>query len=608
MNNTKRVVALFMVIIFLLAGCNPSQNNKMPDTQTPAATSTSTISPTPSSTPTPTATNTPSPTPTLTPTLIGGYPGRYLVDYQTNENQLVSLFNADGELIKNIFTFPADTTGYVNAKWSPNGKAFAVTYDTDNGYISLFNSDGQEIKKITTGVASEINWSPDGQWLVFSSKGENTYVDVYKIEGNGENLQQLTNTYGKDLGPVFLPKGNDIQYYSVATEGGQIIDTNGENLRYTVYSYAWSSDEEYYLTDFPTMKTVKMVNWRTKEKKVIFTTSGHDWWIGDYFFSPDEKYVFVGEYNSWHDRPNKLYRVNVEDPGTPILIANGYGLRLSYDKKLILFSGWLASEGMIGDYKDYAMSLDGSTWWPVKKNFFGMMYGNWQPGSIPMTSIDPLSFIGPTPIPSWTPFPGSPVFEEFSTEELDQTKWETPMIAKPANFPWKIYQETLNIQSNGKIQNEGADFNLNTSRKISDLNTFEAKTKIWVGSYGTAYATVSIHAKLLRSNWQAQCKTGRFADELLFKCEVQTLVNGKKNLEFSTKSVNIQPSEWYDVRIEFSPEYGAIQFYLDGELIATYLPNDAEEIKKGIELQPEVGVWCEDGVINASFDDIRLGK
>ena len=49
-----------------------------------------------------------------------------------------------------------------------------------------------------------------------------------------------------------------------------------------------------------------------------------------------------------------------------------------------------------------------------------------------------------------------------------------------------------------------------------------------------------------------------------------------------TQAVPIHFDQWYIVRIEISPENGAVQYYLDGKLIDTYLPDDAEKL-----LEPE---------------------
>jgi hypothetical protein len=63
---------------------------------------------------------------------------------------------------------------------------------------------------------------------------------------------------------------------------------------------------------------------------------------------------------------------------------------------------------------------------------------------------------------------------------------------------------------------------------------------------------------------------------------------------------------WHTVRIEIDPEINTT-FYIDGQQVGSYRPNDAEEIK-GTVFTPRLEVWSpmQDG-IKAQFDDVRIG-
>lgn len=87
-------------------------------------------------------------------------------------------------------------------------------------------------------------------------------------------------------------------------------------------------------------------------------------------------------------------------------------------------------------------------------------------------------------------------------------------------------------------------------------------------------------------------------------CEVYGRGSGA---EYLTKKIKTNYDVWHTVRIEMDPEINAT-FYIDGEQVGSYRPNDAEEIK-GRAFTPRLEVWSpkRDG-IEAHFDDVRIGQ
>ncbi|GAB4418521.1 MAG: hypothetical protein Fur0044_14530 [Anaerolineae bacterium] len=77
--------------------------------------------------------------------------------------------------------------------------------------------------------------------------------------------------------------------------------------------------------------------------------------------------------------------------------------------------------------------------------------------------------------------------------------------------------------------------------------------------------------------------------------------------EYSTEKIITNYDVWHTVRIGMDPEINAT-FYIDGEQVGSYRPNDAEEIKgRAFALRLEVWSPKQDG-IEAHFDDVRIGQ
>ena len=254
------ITILFSVtILLLLSGCASEQsldlslaNTDTPTVQPHTATVTTTSSPTltltPNSTstltltPTITYTLTPTMTPTPTPTLMGGYPGQYLLSLSGQDSTMVNLYNADGSLVETIYEYyvnPDDLyVDYIGLDVSPSGEAVCILYGHDGAnMLALLRSDGTQIATMDTNLSfygGQADWSPDGQWLVFTSSGNNTYTDIYMIDANGENLQQLTNNHARNSSPYFLPLGEDIIYWE--DQSPRIINLSDGSIRYHDYS------------------------------------------------------------------------------------------------------------------------------------------------------------------------------------------------------------------------------------------------------------------------------------------------------------------------------------------------------------------------------------
>ena len=119
-------------------------------------------------------------------------------------NSEIYIMDMEEKNIRNLTNHPATD---FSPTFSPNGRWMAYVSDRD---IYLMNSRTKERHRLTEGGAPD--WSPDGESIVFVSRRAGR-GHIYKMDINGEEVQQLTNDGGND-GPSWSPDGQWIAFSS----------------------------------------------------------------------------------------------------------------------------------------------------------------------------------------------------------------------------------------------------------------------------------------------------------------------------------------------------------------------------------------------------------
>jgi Tol biopolymer transport system component len=113
----------------------------------------------------------------------------------------------------------------------------SVLGGTGNHDIYLSTSDGSEITNITTTFGSWDNgwsWSPDGQWITFSSDRAGGNWDLYKMSADGQTVVPLTDDpVANDGWPSWTADGESIVFARGEGNGSAIwiMDADGGNQR-----------------------------------------------------------------------------------------------------------------------------------------------------------------------------------------------------------------------------------------------------------------------------------------------------------------------------------------------------------------------------------------
>ena len=107
-----------------------------------------------------------------------------------------------------------------NAGAHPDGVRVAyVSVESGSGQIWVANSDGSGARQLTKNTSTNFwpFWSPDGQWVAFTSMRPNP-VDIWKVPASGGTPVQVTHSNG--FRGDWSPDGDRIAYDTQVLQGG----------------------------------------------------------------------------------------------------------------------------------------------------------------------------------------------------------------------------------------------------------------------------------------------------------------------------------------------------------------------------------------------------
>jgi TolB protein len=141
--------------------------------------------------------------------------------------QELHVMAADGSNVRKLATNPQPFDNN-RPVWSPDGGqiAFLVSEPNDRTQVWAMNADGSNLRMLTDDPRLDdihqdewpgppsIAWSPDGQWIAFSTIRDGN-SEIYLMHPDGTGQRNLTNDPTRDdFGPVWSPESTQIAFVS----------------------------------------------------------------------------------------------------------------------------------------------------------------------------------------------------------------------------------------------------------------------------------------------------------------------------------------------------------------------------------------------------------
>ncbi len=262
-------------------------------------------------------------------------------------------WSPDGKYIGFSMFIPENTLQLVypprkpkNAKWADKPRITKrLKHEADGsgymkeGFTHLFyiSSEGGSPKQVTSEKYNHrsFDWTHDSKGLVFSSNYSADWEydfrnsELYSINIDGSNLNQLTERNGPDYGPVVSPNGKLIAYLgyddkiqTYQTTNLYIMDFDGENRREiktnldrSIASLKWSFDGKKIFFMYDNEGNTKVVTSTLNGKIEKFvdnvggTTIGRPYGGGSYSISRNNKIAYTLT-SPYHPSDVAIYQEN----------------------------------------------------------------------------------------------------------------------------------------------------------------------------------------------------------------------------------------------------------------------------------------------------------
>ncbi|HKL07441.1 MAG TPA: S41 family peptidase [Bacteroidales bacterium] len=248
---------------------------------------------------------------------------------------------------------------------SPDGQEIVFVYENDLWQVKTYGGIASRLTAMD-GVESNPRFSPDGQWIAFSSE-QNGNADVYILPVHGGEITQLTYHEANDYVDSWSWNSKTINFtsnrynvigsYKIAVNGGTPKRLFGDNYFNNAHHLAELPEENAYLFTeswesfmFPHRKRykgdhnpdIKYYNATTNEYKELTTYNGKDLWPvtdidGNIYFASDEKNSVYNLFTFENSNKKQLTNFNTAIQN-PQVSANGEKVVFTKDYQIHVYN------------------------------------------------------------------------------------------------------------------------------------------------------------------------------------------------------------------------------------------------------------------------------
>lgn len=275
--------------------------------------------------------------------------------------------------------------------------AFAYQLQDQNPDIYVYELDTQRLVRLTRSDSRDVSpsWSPDGQWIAFTSNRSGN-PDIYIVRSDGTEIKQLTQHAAADLSPTWSPSGQEIAFMSYTTEEGTqspnaavyIVNIDGTGLRRLTDNTsddtmpAWSPNNQWiaFQSDRGGARNIHLASILDGETDAIPRSPGNS---TSFAWSPDStQIVFSG---SILDPISALYILDLNSPQVTATFTTTEFLVTSVDwsprENLIAFVGLQRLDSGESLARIYTITPQGEEKTPIFESELGeLIFGvSWSP-------------------------------------------------------------------------------------------------------------------------------------------------------------------------------------------------------------------------------------